>query len=168
MALNLTIKDIAYEIFSDEISSDSNFSEASICAWIRNQAIGKLNNSINTSFVLSEDTLEISPQLNENQKVILKGMFMIYYFGFLTRLNLGAAQTTITEISDTLGGKIRMVDRNSISKTYKDLQKDAEQTLKDMIAQYKINSIEPLDIQGKDNTGDSSSLIDPYGKRSCN
>ena len=166
MALNLTLKDIGYELFG-EIDSDSNFSEASIVFFLRN-AIGDLNNKINTSFTLDETTLEFSPNINEQQKAILKQLFFCYYFNFGVRKSLGAASVTATLLSvdDTLGGKVRFINKNDQAKLYKDLGKDAENTLKDMIAQYKINVIEPLDIQGKENT-ESVSLIDPYQKRRC-
>ncbi len=158
MALTLTLKDIAYELFQSDLAQDSDFSESSITAWLR-ENFAQLNNAINTSLELDSDTLEVIPNISENQKIIFKQMFYVFYLGWKVRSHLGSAALTVTEVRDALGGSVRLVDRNNIAKSFKEERKDAENTLKDMIAQYKINIIKPLDIQGRDNIGNSVSII---------
>ena len=73
-----TVTSIAQEIY-EEMGEPSDFSIASIAAWVRRN-IGGLGNSLNNSYEINSLTLEISPNLSDIEKYIFKKMYSIYFF----------------------------------------------------------------------------------------
>ena len=65
-----TVTSIAQEIY-EEMGEPSDFSIASIAAWVRRN-IGGLGNSLNNSYEINSLTLEISPNLSDIEKYIFK------------------------------------------------------------------------------------------------
>lgn len=148
----MTPNDIANEMY-EELNCASGVSVNSISSWFKNN-IGKLNNAINTSFLPpatnSDDFLDGSTTLDENQKSIYKLMYYIRYYQRQIDFYTGAAGVqSILELSSD-DGKVRMVDKNSLSKTYADLRKTKIEELNDEIYAYKKNLVKPMQVAGDD------------------
>jgi len=135
---------------ADEIRrelDDSSLSTPSISYWIVNN-IGDLNNLIATSFQVSEDSIDISPELNVDEKAILKKLYSIYFYDKKIRSFLGvASQDIILEVSSD-GGTVRTVNKNEISKSYIQMKKLEQESLDKLVKGYNNNSVAPVQVCG--------------------
>ena len=142
---------IADEVFR-ELGSPSSYSIPSIAFWLRNH-IGDLNLLVGASFAIDTDSISITPELQEEDKSILKTLFNIYYYGRLASQFLGAAsQDIVTEVSSD-GATVRMVNKNEVSKSYVQLKRDEEAALKELIKGYNSKGITFLQVAGDDTLG---------------
>lgn len=140
-------------IIADEVHRDlgapSDISPSAIAYWLR-ENIGSLNNLIYTDFELSDSGSEVSPELEENEKVILKKMYMVYHLGKKINDYLGAAGTeVITEISQD-GQTVRRVNKIELSKTYIQLRKEETNELNKLVLGYKSKKAVPRQVAGDD------------------
>lgn len=136
------INTIAQEIISD-LDNDSSLSLSYVSTWLRNN-IGKLNNAIGTSFVLN-DSLELSPCIDNDQKDIFKWLFTCSFYRNQSKKNLGATSYDWVSIEEG-DSKIRRVSKNDIAKTLMALSKDCEESLKQIIMYYKTNKALPRSL----------------------
>tara|TARA_R110000772_G_scaffold249530_2_gene364009 strand:+ start:118999 stop:119478 length:480 start_codon:yes stop_codon:yes gene_type:complete len=143
----MNTKDIADEIWR-EIGQPSTESVASISYWLRTN-VGNLNIALRTCFTVDNTTLEISPEINENQKYIFKQMQLAYYYGNLVRSNLGAAASSVIQITQA-GKTVRKVNRNEVSKVYAQLRKETQEELDKLIFNYRKGRIVPVQVVGND------------------
>lgn len=144
----MTITDISLDLWR-ELGEPTDISVAFIIGYFRSN-IGVLNNLLTKIFVINATTLEIDPELTDDELVIFKKVFEIYYFIKVIRTNLGAsAFTAILEVQND-GAVTRLVNRNEVAKTYITLKKDAMQELKDLLNAYHINSTTPSAVIGDD------------------
>jgi hypothetical protein len=139
---------IADEIHRD-LDSPSTLSPSAIGYWVR-ENIGALNNLIFTVYELSESGAEISPELGENEKAILKKIYMVYYYGKKVNENLGAASNDIVVEVSQDGQTVRKVNKIELSKTYIQLKKDEGEELKKLIQGYKVGKASPRQVAGDD------------------
>lgn len=147
-----TITDLANEIFF-ELDSPSETSIAAIAFWLRSN-IGDLNTRLSTSYEISTTSpYNVSPEIGENEKIIFKKLYLIYYYTKFINSNLGASGfEAIVEYSAD-GDTIRKVSRNEVAKTYLQLRKQLIDELNQALKAYKINSYSPLQVAGDDSFG---------------
>lgn len=132
------------------MGSPSDISLPYIAYYYRN-AIGYINNLLSTSFVTENDSpFNISPALNESEKMIFYELFQIHYISKLVKENMGAAGfDSVIEVSSD-NASVRKVDRNQVFRSYLQLRDQHQKTLDKMINNYKLGSFDPLAIHGDD------------------
>lgn len=158
--------------FADEIVRETGQTDVTIPAvgfWIRTN-IGAVNNLINTCYTIDPITLEIietiidcngnkiTISVGENEKIIFKLLYSIFYLGRKALQFLGAAGIQTSLEVDADGASIRLVDKNQVSKTYLAAKKQQEETLKNMVSAYKINRYTPLQVAGDDTVPSTSPI----------
>lgn len=144
----MKIVDIAQEVYS-ELGDPEGFSIPAIATWLRSN-IGLLDNKINRSFTITDDTYEITPDMGEAEKTIFKKMYEVHYYERQFRSTVGAASTdSVLEVSDGVG-MVRKINKNELSKTYLQAKKDAASDLKTLVDAYKINDSKPNQVAGDD------------------
>lgn len=135
--MTYNIQQISDEIYRDLEASDTSPGEIGL--WLRGH-LGELNNLLNTEYYIKEADGDFNEYLNENIKSIFKKLYEIYYYGKIIRSNLGAsAFTAVIEVSDD-NGRVRLANKNEISKTYLDLKDKATVELDGLIESYNLNS----------------------------
>jgi hypothetical protein len=142
------LENLATGIFVHEFDSDTNIaSYNSILGWL-NENLGLLNTLINTNFEGVDAIL-----LNEEQ-AIYKQIYLYNYYAKQARNVLrgimgsgGNAGDNILSVKDG-DNAITFTNKNEISKTYKEMAKDAKQTLDMMVAKYNIYASKPIQVAG--------------------
>src|SRR4051812_7922560 len=108
----MKVIDISDEIHR-ELGSPTDLSIPSVNFWLRGN-IGKLNARIFTEIGITDNGSEISPELNEMEKTILKKMYFIYFYEFKIRENLGAAAIdSWVEVTDA-HSTVRRTSKNEL------------------------------------------------------
>lgn len=144
----MKVVDIADEIYR-ELSYPNDISIPVIGFWLRTN-IGSLNNLIDTSFLLNNSDLEISPAPSLEEKSIFKKMYLIHYYDILIRSVLGAsAMDSVLEVTSD-GATVRKINKNEVSKTYLSLRRDHVEELNSLVNYFKQNKFEPIQIAGDD------------------
>jgi len=135
---------IADELFR-ELGEPADISVPSIVFWIIGN-IGVLNNYLGTSFSIAnpETYPAVSPEINDNQKVVLKTIYWIHYFARQVNKNLGAAAyQSFMEVKE--GNRtVRRVNKTDIAKAYGLQLRELKDDLNGMIMGYKMNLAAPL------------------------
>jgi hypothetical protein len=142
-----TVASIAQEIY-EEMGEPDDFSIAAIAAWVRRN-IGGLNNTLNIDLDINSTTFEISPNLSDMQKYIFKKMYSVYYFDIKIKSIGSLATTDFITIKDDIGN-VQKANKNEVLRNYITVRKQEYQELKDLTAQYKNNTISPLQVSGDD------------------
>ena len=140
---DLTLAAIAAEI-QNELSEDSSLSVLYLTTWLRDN-IGRLNAAIGTSFKIDVDTLEISENLSEDQKVIFKSIYYCQYYSNMANKNLGATGFAWVSIEEG-DSKIRRASKTDIAKAFIGMAKDCQENLNKMIFYYKMNKALPSSL----------------------
>ncbi len=148
-----TIVDISDEIYS-ELGSPSDLSLPLISYWLQRN-IGVLNSLIQTSYSIlitniSPQSIEINPELGEDEKSIYKKAYYIYWYDKLIRANLGAANWDVALEVDSDGATVKTVNKNEIAKTFLMLKKANQEELDELITGYYLNRTTPLAVAGSD------------------
>ena len=144
----MKIGPIADEIYR-ELGEPTDLSLPPISYWIRSN-IGALNNFINSSYVLDETTHEISPELGEGEKSILKQMYMVHRYDILIKGALAAASVdTVIELESD-GSRIKKINKNEQSKTYISIRNKEREDLQTLINSYKLKNSSPMQVAGDD------------------
>jgi len=147
----LTVTDISNEIY-EELGKPSTISVPAVSFWVRSN-LGKLNAYIGTSYEVSNPTLEITPQIGEQEKAILKKMYELSYYDSKIRENLGsAASNSVVEISSD-GARIRKISSNDIAKSFSRLKFSESESLTALINAYLNNGLTPFQIREDSNCG---------------
>ncbi len=111
----MKIIDIAIEIYG-EIGEPTDTGATFISLWLR-ENVGMINNLLSTVFVNDTTNSEISPELSEDEKVILKQLFLIYYYNKKIRdVLIGATDDSIVEVSEG-GATVRRLNKNEVAKS---------------------------------------------------
>ena len=140
------ISDLASSIYASEFDSNSEAANlTSIEAWLE-ENLGLLNTLINTSYS------GVDPGMGLEEKAIYKQIYLYNYYGKQTRNVLrGIVSTTSSDnilmVADG-DNRIQFANKNEISKTFRDLSRDAKQSLDTMVAKYNIYAAKPLQIGG--------------------
>jgi hypothetical protein len=140
-----------------ELSEPSDLSIPSISFWLQAN-LGALNIAIRKCYTIDSETLDVSPDIGVNEKYIFKLMFYVYYYGHLSRKNLGAAASSVIQITQA-GKTVRMVNKNEVSKNYLQLKNGAEGILEDTINRYRRGKVVPLQVAGDDTAAVINSSI---------
>jgi hypothetical protein len=144
----MTVIEISDEIHRD-LNMPTDVSVASITFWLRSH-IGDLNNLLVTAYALTEDSSEFDPELGEEEKSIFKKLYLVHYYDFRIRENLGAAaQDVILEVSSD-GANVRTVNRNELAKSYTSLRKMESDMVGSMVNAYRRRGSAPLQVAGDD------------------
>ena len=142
-----TVTSIAQEIY-EEMGEPDDFSIAAIAAWVRRN-IGGLNNSLNTSFSIDSQTLEITPNLTDAEKYIFKKMYSIYFFDIKIKSTGSLAINDYVSIKDDIGS-VQKLNKNEVLKSFYNIRQQEYKELKDSIYKYSLNASSPLQVAGDD------------------
>lgn len=141
------LAELAQNIFETEFDSDTTaVSYNYIFSWMK-ENLGLLNTLINTSFV-GED-----PNMGIEAEAIYKELFLYNYYNKQARNVLrGITATTnagdnILQVSDG-DNSISFVNRNEVSKVYRDMAKDSKSKMDNLVAKYNIYASKPLQVGG--------------------
>ena len=157
--------DIADEIHR-ELGSPTDLGIAAISFWVRAN-IGALNNLCNTDYEISQSSYEIlqdsdgpseGTAIGINEAAILKKMYEIHFYDVKLRAVLSAATTDAVIALSSDGSSIRKVNKNEQAKIYAGARNTIKFDLEKMIAAYKNNDVQPLQVAGDD---DQSAYIMP-------
>ena len=152
----MKVVDIADEVYR-ELGAPTSLSIPAVAYWLRSN-IGALNNYINTSYVINVTTFEIeqtdrsdvTSEISEEAKAILKKMYMVHHYDKEIRTNIGAASTdTVIEVSDA-GSRVRKINKNEVMKTLVSIKKQEHDELQKLIAAFKIKGSAPRQVTGDD------------------
>ena len=117
----MKVVDIADEIFR-ELSSPTDLSIPAIAYWVRSN-IGALNNYINTDYTINVTTLEVEQvdtdgatvEIGEEEKSIIKMMYMVHFLDRKIRTSLVSMETnTVIAVTDQ-GSSVRKLNKNEIT-----------------------------------------------------
>jgi hypothetical protein len=148
MSLNYQVEDIAQEVFVD-LDEPTDISVGLIKFFIRGQ-VGNLNNLLGTSYQLNDSGNEITPQLGEDEKAVMKSLYIVHYYKGMVRRNLGASGfDAVIELSAE-GGTVRKVNKNEVAKTYLQLANDERSNLKSLVNLYRMHHGTPNQVVGLD------------------
>lgn len=135
----MKIVDIADEIYRD-LSEPTDLSIAKIAFWLRAN-IGQLNTLLNIA--ISEDAdMEFDPELIDEEKDILKQLYLIRYYNKKATENLGSSAYQWTEVSEG-DTRIKRASKTDVAKTYLVLKNDAEIEKNRLAALYRANRAVP-------------------------
>jgi hypothetical protein len=151
----MKVQDIADELFR-ELGTPTTLSIPAIAYWLRVN-IGSLNNLIHSDFSINETTKEITQlvsnvetEINEQQKSILKKLYIIHYYDIQLRDSLGAASVDgVIEVTSD-GASVRKINKNELSKTYSFVRRQEADELQKLIASYKSSEAGPRQVAGDD------------------
>ena len=142
-----TVASIAQEIY-EEMGEPSDFSIAVIAAWVRRN-IGGLNNMLNTSFSINDQTYEISPNLSDVEKYIFKKMYSIYFFDLKIKSTGSLAINDYTVIKDDIAS-VQKLNKNEVLRNFYNIRQQEYTELKQLSTDYKNNGATPLQVAGDD------------------
>jgi hypothetical protein len=141
------IAQLAQNLFETEFDSDTTaVSYNYIFSWMK-ENLGLLNTLINTSFT-GED-----PDMGMEAEAIYKDLFLYNYYNKQARNVLRGITATsnsgdnILQVSDG-DNSITFVNRNEVTKVYRDLAKDSKIRLDALVAKYNIYASKPLQVGG--------------------
>jgi hypothetical protein len=150
------ITSIATQLWKNDLNESDDISVPSIIAWMRGN-IGNLNNLLGTSFSLNLTTFEIVDQngniIDSGAAGIYRYLYMAEYYARQMRRYLGAGNYNVNlaqQVTNAMGGTVRLVDRNQIAQTFLKLKQDTQMVLKELVNKYKFGMQTALDVQGDD------------------
>ena len=156
----MKVVDIADEIFR-ELGSPSTLSIPPIAFWVRTN-LGGLNSKLNTSYVINSTSMEIeqtttdiagvktTAEIGDNEKYILKKMYLIHFYDVQIRNTLGAASTDAIIEIEADGTRVKKVNKTEQGRWYQNAKRTELEELKNIINQYRSNSSKPLQVAGDD------------------
>jgi hypothetical protein len=141
------ISDLANSIYANEFESNSGVvNYTHISGWL-GENLGLLNTLINTSFSGE------NPGFGLEEKAIYKEIYLYNYYNRQARnLLRGIAGSTnssdnVLQVSDG-DNSITFVNRNEVSKSYKDLARDSKERMDLLVSKYNIFASKPLQVGG--------------------
>ncbi len=151
----MKVVDISEEIYR-ELGRPTDLSLPPIAYWVRTN-IGALNNYINKSYFINGSTLEIqetvdsvTSEIGENEKAILKKMYMVHYYELKLKTHISTLSTdTIISVEDD-GSSVTKVNKNEISKTFTQIKVQEFNELQNLVSSYKISKSRPCQVAGDD------------------
>ena len=156
----MKVVDIADELHR-ELGDPSLLSIPAIAYWLRTN-IGALNSHINTSYGVNETTFEIEQkqtdsagleetvEIGEQERAILKKMYMVHFYEIKLRENItNLATDTVISVSDD-GSSVTKVNRNEVNRVYQQIKRQEYSELKDLINAFKLSQSAPLQVAGND------------------
>ncbi len=142
--MTYTITEVASEIHK-ELEDPTSPTEQEIFFWISYNA-GRLNNLISTFFKLEGD--DYSPQLETDEKDILKALYYEYYYNRAAKRSLIGSQDSILSLRDDVSS-VSFTNPKEVAKVYKEMAKE-ESTKASVLANlYKHNRSGPRDPRNR-------------------
>lgn len=156
----MKVVDIADELHR-ELGDPTFLSIPAIAYWLRTN-IGALNSYINTTFWINSTTFEIEEketdtagleatvEIGEEERAILKKMYMVHFYEIKLRDNIASLATdTVVSVSDD-GSSVTKVNRNEVNRVYQNIKRQEYNELKDLINSFKLTKAAPLQVAGND------------------
>src|SRR6266403_1509374 len=112
--MNIDIVSIADQTYR-ELETPDEISIPNIIFWLQSN-LPALNLLIGTQYALDVKE-EVIPILGDSEGIILKYLYLVYYYNRLIKSNLQAGAFDWSELSEG-DSHIRRVSRNEIAKTY--------------------------------------------------
>lgn len=131
----MKIVDIADEIYRD--LEDDNLDIPKIAFWLRAN-IGKLVTLLNIILEIDATTLEVTPELSDEEKDILKEIYFVRYYKKKANDHLGSSAYDWTSITEG-DRSIKRVNKTEVAKTYLQLKDNSELRLTQLVDLYKRN-----------------------------
>jgi hypothetical protein len=153
---------IADEIFR-ELAEPSSLSIASISFWLRTN-LGYLNTFLGTDFKIDMGNVadgrdyEISPALDEQEKLIFKLTYHVHYYDVQIRNVLSTAVSDAVIELESDGSRIRKINKIEQSRVYLKAREFHMTELERVTNAYKRNIISPVQVAGNDTVGPSYSI----------
>ena len=144
----MLLTNLAQEVF-DELGSPSDKNVPSIIFWMQTN-LGVLNTALRNNFIADEGG-NVTPDMDANEQYIYKQIYTCDYYEKRVVANLGAAANDVIEIVQA-GKRVRLVNKNEISKVYKDLWKTCKDGLRVLIQDYRLGKSSPLQVAGNENS----------------
>jgi hypothetical protein len=146
-----------------EIGAPSDIAQSYITFWLRAN-VGKLSNLIGADYNIDPDTYEISPELGEGEKAILKELYFISYYDYLINRNTGASgYGSLVEVTSD-GATVRRVAATEVTRGYIQLRKDHSLSLKELVNGFKCGNIMPKQVAGDDTRFPVSNRSNDYAR----
>ncbi len=150
---------LATEVY-EELSSPDDISPSSVTTWLATN-LGQLNSLLLTSYDLTDDSSEITPELGVDEKAIFKKIYIINYYSRQIRSNLGAAAYTLTSVEED-GFKVVKANRNEIAKTFMSLKRAEMDELQKFLLGYKSKRGGPLAVHSNEGVDTYINPNNPY------
>ena len=142
-----TLHTIAQELYEDEFIDHEDVTQAQIYMWIRNN-LGKINVFLYTDFQIVDEV--ITPPLGDEEKVILKEMYLERYYSKLARSALkGTLSASTTEWIMIKDGDntIQRMNKNEVAKNLRMLAGEHKHSRESMIKSYNAYQSYALDVE---------------------
>jgi len=144
----MTLLEISQQLHQ-ELGNPTDIAVGSIKYFLR-QNLGTLNNFIGSSFSINLSNGEVNQDISENEASILKKIYLVHFYESKQRNSLGSAAFDPVIEVDENGAKVRIINKNELSKTYSQAKKDEIEFLKHLVSAYKLNQSSPLQVAGAD------------------
>lgn len=137
------ITDLATLIYSD-LGSPSDISVSSIqTKLVSSGFLGKLNNKISTCYsIVSGD---ISPELGNEEQAIYSQMYKSEYYSRKISSIFGGTDINWTTVKDG-DSEITRSSQTEVGKLFKDLKRQSDEELGNLVASYRVNASPPSTI----------------------
>lgn len=138
------ITDLATLIYNN-LGSPSDISISSIqTKLVSTGFLGKLNNSINTSYSIVNG--DISPELGVNEQNIYSQMYISEYYTRKIMQIAGGTDISWTSIQDG-DSRITRSSQTETAKMFKDMKRLADEEIIRLVGSYRVNASGPSTIQ---------------------
>ena len=128
----------------DDLNSPYDLSVSSIQSKLVNEGfLGKLNNSISSSYIIV--TGDISPVLGLNEQAIYSQLYISEYYTRKINSILGGTEIAWTTIKDG-DSTVTRSSQTETAKVFKDLKKQSDEQLVRLVGSYRVNASAPLTI----------------------
>lgn len=138
--MEYSITEVAEEIHK-ELDDPTVPTVGQIFYWLSFNA-GKLNNKISTFYVLDGD--DYSPQLETDEKDILKAMYFNHYYNDLSRKALVGSEGAILSLRDDVSS-VSFTNNKEVAKVYREMANNYAGEADDLANFYKHNRSGPRD-----------------------
>ena len=138
MANQFDVESIAEEIISEAELTDVTVLQ--VASWIRGN-VGRLNMTISRNYQLDAD-LEFDPSIGHQEKDIIKCMYSVRYLKNVAKNYLSLTTTNPVSIRDDVS-QITFANINEIAKNARQMYKDEQDKLDEMIRFYHISASLP-------------------------
>lgn len=133
MATTFLIEDIAEEIISEAELTDVTVLH--VASWIRGN-VGRLNILLSASYDLEND--EFTPAIGHDVKDIIKCMYSVRYLKNVAKNYLSQTTSNPVSIRDDVS-QITFANINEIAKNARQMYKDEQEKLDEMIRWYHLS-----------------------------
>ena len=129
----------------DDLNSPVDISTSSIQTKLTSDGfLGKLNNSINTTYLTASG--DISPELGVNEQNIYSLMYISEYYTKKIMAIAGGTDISWTSIQDG-DSRITRSSQTETAKMFKDLKRLADEELIRLTNNYRVNASTPSTVQ---------------------